>query len=115
MVGDAFRMHGYGRGFVRGLLVDMHAVDKLFLRYMLVNVDFLVIEFGDGLAFPEQSLRVDGGGFDQQFGDGLLGTGCQVYVDPVAEAGKGNADGEGGSAQTPQTHARHAHGGEFIV
>ena len=64
---------------------------------MLVNVDFLVIEFGDGLAFPEQSLRVDGGGFDQQFGDGLLGTGCQVYVDPVAEAGKGNADGEGGA------------------
>lgn len=47
---------------------------------MLVNVDFLVIEFGDGLAFPEQSLRVDGGGFDQQFGDGLLGTGARSML-----------------------------------
>lgn len=115
MVGNAFRVQSYSRGFVRGFLVDMHAIDELFLRYMLVNVDFLVVEFGDSLSFTEQPLRVDGGRLDQQFGDSLLGAGRQVYVDPVAEAGKGNADGDGGRAQTPQAHARHAHGGELVV
>ena len=111
--GHAFRVHGHRRGFVVRFLVDMHAVDDVV--HAFVDVDFQVVEFGNGLAFIEKPLRVDGCGFDEQLGNGLLGARCDVYVNPVAKAGKGDADGDGGGAQTPQAHAGHAHGGEFVV
>lgn len=93
--GHAFRVHGHRRGFVVRFLVDMHAVDDVV--HAFVDVDFQVVEFGNGLAFIEKPLRVDGCGFDEQLGNGLLGARCDVYVNPVAKAGKGDADGDGGA------------------